>query len=103
MVGWCHLLSRLSPGRNVRALAAKRAAKAADTALSVAENEVRALIGDDAGIAVQGKDTVTWRLQDGARRIDSTRLRAEFPEVAEAITVQGEPTRVLRVSAGLLR
>lgn len=86
-----------------RYLAAKRASKAADAALALAENEVRAMIGDDAGIAVQGKDAVTWRLQDGARRIDSTRLRAEFPEVAEAITVQGEPTRVLRVSAGLLR
>ena len=59
-----------------------------------------ALIGDHEGIQARSMERpVTWRHQDGARRIDSTRLRAELPDIAREYTTQGADKRVLRAAA----
>lgn len=45
-------------------------------------------------IADGGLQTLaTWKQQKGARRIDADALRDNFPDVAEQVTKQGDPTR----------
>ena len=53
-------------------------------------------IGDAEGFFCDdGK--ATWKWQQGAARIDTKRLRAEMPDVADAYTVRGDDQRILRV------
>jgi predicted phage-related endonuclease len=77
-------------------LAAKAAAKEVEAEVNRLGNLLRQTIGDAEGFTCDdGK--ATWKWQQGASRIDITRLRKELPDVAEAYTVRGDDTRVLRV------
>lgn len=77
-------------------LAAKAAAKEVDAEVNRLGNLLRQTIGDAEGFFCDdGK--ATWKWQQGAARIDTKRLRAEMPDVADAYTVRGDDTRVLRV------
>jgi len=49
------------------------------------ENEV--LLGD------YGQPLATWKQQAGAKRVDADALRKAYPDVAAAVTKQGEPMR----------
>lgn len=78
-------------------LDAREQAKAADANAEALANALRVRVGDAEGFtSPAGK--VTWKWQQGASRVDAKRLRAMFPEAAIACTVQGDPSRVLRVT-----
>lgn len=40
-----------------------------------------------------GRVLVTWRTRQGARRLDTAALRRDHPDIADAYTRRGEPTR----------
>lgn len=82
--------------------AAKAATKAAKSVEDLLANRLREAIGDDDGLTFDGAKA-TWKEQAGANRVDTARLKAEYPEVAAAVTVQGEPTRVLRLAGKALK
>lgn len=65
---------------------ARAAKKVAEERIAECEAEIRYLLEEDCGRAVQGGQTVALRSVFGQRRIDSTRLRKEQPEIADAYT-----------------
>jgi putative phage-type endonuclease len=70
--------------------------KAEDYAERLA-NQVRAVIGGDDGI-IYSAGKVTWKWQNGATRVDTTRLKAEAPDIYARFAKSGEPSRVLRIT-----
>lgn len=77
---------------------AKAAAKAATAEASRIGNELRAAIGDDEGIQFGEAGKVTYKTQAGARRLDAALVKANYPDVVAACTVQGASIRVMRVA-----
>lgn len=84
------LIMELANARNLQ--------KALEMDIARMEAEVKHAIGGDLGIGLGDKRRVTWKQRAGSRRIDSERLRAELPDVADKFTTQGEASRVLRAS-----
>jgi predicted phage-related endonuclease len=76
---------------------AKAAAKAATEAATTLGNELRAAIGDDEGLQFGDAGKVSYKTQAGARRLDSAMVKANYPDIATACTVQGASLRVLRL------
>lgn len=74
------------------ALAAEDAAEdvveALRLALMIRLGEATSLVDD------LGRTLVTWKPRAGSRRLDSTALRRDHPDLAEAYTRRGEPTRM---------
>lgn len=74
---------------------AKRDEKAAKATRTRCENEIKQMLGDaPVGVTAGGEVAVTWK-QQTARRIDTDRLRAELPDVADKYTTEST-FRVLR-------
>jgi len=72
--------------------------KSIDEQIEAHKNGLRMMLGDaEAGTTASGR-RVTWKTQAGRTTIDSKRLKAEKPEVWEAYSKQGNPTRVLRIA-----
>ena len=62
------------------------------------KNMLRKLLGDaEIGTTAAGRK-VTWKTQAGRTTVDSKRLKAERPDVWEAYSKTGDPTRVLRIA-----
>ena len=56
--------------------------------------QVQGFIKDnEALVDAEGKVLATWKGQAGAKRVNSALLREKFPDIAEQVTTQGEPTR----------
>jgi len=75
---------------------ASEAGDAAEKRLKDAKARIKQAIGDDRGLTHEDCGRVTWTTQAGSSRLDSKRLRAEKPEIADQYTRQGTPIRVLR-------
>ena len=75
----------------------KAAANAAQTHYELTAAEVQAAMADAVdAIDPTGSKVATWRPTKAAERIDAKRLRAEFPDVAAAVTLVGKPGRTFR-------
>lgn len=62
------------------------------------KNLLRMLLGDaEIGTTAAGRK-VTWKTQAGRTTVDSKRLKAERPDVYEAYSKTGNPTRVFRIA-----
>jgi hypothetical protein len=56
--------------------------------------QVQGFIKDnEALVDAEGKVLATWKGEAGAKRVNSALLREKFPDIAEQMTTQGEPTR----------
>lgn len=80
-------------------VAAKAAAKVAESEADRLGNVLRDIIGTSEGIRC-GAGKVTWTWQRGAERIDAKALRLAYPDIAEQFSVRGDDARVLRVKGG---
>jgi predicted phage-related endonuclease len=76
-----------------RMLKAQADAKAKE--LAEVDNQIRFLLGESEVGTVDGKTAVTWKTQT-RKSLDTKRLKAEAPEVAEKFTAEAK-TRVLLV------
>ena len=74
----------------------KASIKAMEDREALLAAQIKAAIGDDEGLQVPGIGKATWRAVSGAERVDSKRLRAEYPAAAAACTVRGDDRRDLR-------
>ncbi len=85
------LIKRIQSNREIVKLATDRAAIACD--------ELKALVGvPDIGgkiIIIRGSKKIASISRGTIARIDSELLRAEYPEIAVAVTTIGEQTKVL--------
>jgi putative phage-type endonuclease len=88
----------LDPLEAARLLAERAAAKAeADAATErqrAAENTLRVLLGDAEIGMVDGRPLVTWKPVT-SHRVDSKALRAQFPDIAEQVTVPSTSRRLV--------
>jgi putative phage-type endonuclease len=60
---------------------------------SVLQFEICQLMGEYDTLIWSGKSLATWKTAKAAKRIDTTRLRQELPEVAEKYSTESEPSR----------
>jgi len=49
------------------------------------------------GLGPDGEPLVTWRPRKGSTRVDTRRLRDEYPDLYTALATEGEPTRTFRL------
>lgn len=63
--------------------------------LDVVENQIKAILGDHEIGTVDGRPAVTWKKSE-PERIDSDKLRAEYPEVAKVVSYK-KPERRLHI------
>jgi len=78
----------------------KAAAKDAADRLALVEAKVKAALGDAAVGTVEGRPAVTWRTTKPRRTVDLDGLRASHPDLVEAFTVEGKPSRRFTVLKG---
>jgi putative phage-type endonuclease len=79
-----------------RAIRLRADRDAIDAELDLAVARLQARMGEADALVVGGQRVATWRGRQGARRIDTERLRRERPDVAEQYTTVGEPGRTWR-------
>lgn len=77
---------------DLRMLKAK--AKALGEEITTAENAVKALLGENEAGTVDGEPAVTWRAVESSR-VDTKRLRADDPELADRYTTTTTTRRFL--------
>jgi putative phage-type endonuclease len=65
----------------------------ADAEVDRLKLEIAARMGEATELVRNGQTLITWRPRAGASRLDTARLRAEHPDLAEAYTVAATPTR----------
>lgn len=82
----------------IRQLEAQK--KELDAKIAESKNRLKEVMGDHE-VAVWGTEDdggrITWKLQKGRTSIDSKRLKADHPDIFDAYSKVGKPTRVFRI------
>ena len=70
-----------------------RRLECAAKALDAEADRLQASLCDRIGKARGIRGIATWSAQDGRETIDTKRLRAEWPDIANQVTATGKPSR----------
>jgi predicted phage-related endonuclease len=71
--------------------------RALEDAKAKAREQVEHLLGDAEEGTIGGEPVVRWAWSKPVARVDVKALRADYPDIAEKVTVTGQPTRSFRL------